>query len=191
MACADRRPTTGPWRRSVSRQEGGPGQDERATTPAVSSRSVRPLLLRPIMCGTAAPVMTRLQQPRRSRSSTRLGRRCVREVSVGMPSETYANIAPEAESGTLTANVLLWGSDGELIIGFCRILRPCSGPFLRVLRSPEALSASERTHGTDGSTPSRRLAGWRRAHRQIEFTGRVSVGLGPCPAEIPASIRSS
>ncbi|MCW3056916.1 MAG: hypothetical protein JWO21_885 [Solirubrobacterales bacterium] len=29
-----------------------------------------------------------------------------------MPSETYANIAPEAESGTLTANVLLWGSDG-------------------------------------------------------------------------------
>jgi hypothetical protein len=65
------------------------------------------------MCVTAAPVIARLQQARRYAVKYALGRRCVREVSVGMPSETCATLAPEAESGTLTANVLPSGNDAE------------------------------------------------------------------------------
>ena len=48
-------PTTGSWRSVSPQAEGGPGQDERATTPSGEQHVGKPILLRPIMRPTAPP----------------------------------------------------------------------------------------------------------------------------------------
>jgi hypothetical protein len=60
-------------------------------------------------------------------------------------------------------------------------LRPCSGRLLRVLRSPGARSAGERTHGTDGSTLSWRLAG-RNGQRRVSVPSNGAGHLRCTPA---------
>jgi hypothetical protein len=161
-ACAEPRPTTGSWRSVSPQAEGGPGQDERATTPSGEQHVAKPILLRPDYashCGphhcplTARPPIAVILGRLLSLPTSQPVRSAL--VRPSIPGEIFRQ-KPKTAPSCSTYSVE--GATASRTIGFSRILRPCSGRLLRVLRSPGALSAGEQTHGTDGSTLSWRVA---------------------------------
>jgi hypothetical protein len=119
---------------------------------------------------TAAPIIARPDSEAADRSHSRtafvasdepaVSQRWYAQQSLGEIFRQKPKTAPSCSTYSVE------GAMASRTIGFSRILRPCSGRLLRVLRSPGARSAGERTHGTDGSTLSWRLAG-RNGQRRV------------------------